>query len=51
MNQELQAAIELGRTLRDKAIAEYEERERQSEYRRRQDIMRMWVPYITAARS
>lgn len=51
MNQELQAAIELGRTLRDKAIAEYEERERQSEYRRRQDIMQMWVPYIAAARA
>lgn len=51
MNQELQAAIELGRALRDKADAEYEEDQRQREYARRQDIMGLWVPYIHAVRA
>jgi hypothetical protein len=51
MNQGLQAAIELGRTLRDKATAEYEEEERQREYQRQQEILKMWMPYIAAVRS
>ena len=50
MNQEIEAAIELGRALRAKTAAEYENEERQREYRQRQEIMEKWAPFAATLR-